>query len=100
MVGHQDIHDLPVSQWGEVSPELVGHVVDVRILCVHPFGVGVQLIPDGAYGHVNAPRVSDDQFTVEGFSASIGEARRALILSASPGRQPNLTIRPSEIPEG
>ena len=99
MVGHQDIHDLPVSQWGEVSPELVGHVVEVRILCVHPFGVGVQLTPDGAYGHVNPPRVSDGQFSVEGLSGNIGEVRRALVLSAPPGRQPTLTIRPSEVPE-
>jgi hypothetical protein len=82
-----------------MAPDLVGCVVEVRILCVHAFGVGVELIPDGAYGHVNAPRVTDDRFTVEEASEHIGEIRRALVLSVPPGRQPTLTIRPSEVPE-
>jgi hypothetical protein len=99
LVKGQDIHDLPLSRWREVAPDLVGSVVEVRILCVHAFGVGVQLVPDGAYGHVNAPRVTDGQFTVEETSEHIGEVRRALVLSAAAGRQPTLTIRPSEIPE-
>lgn len=98
MVERQDIHDLPVSEWGEIGSDLVGSVVDARILCVHPFGVGVELIGQRAYGHVNPPRVTDGRFTVEEATRCIGEVRRALVLAAEPGRQPTLTIRPSQIP--
>lgn len=99
VVGTEDIHDLPPSQWGVLDPELVGTVVEVRILCVHPFGVGVHLTAQGAYGHVNAPRVTDDRFTVDDASRHIGEVRRGLVLAVEPGRQPTLTIRPSEVPD-
>ncbi|MFI2616586.1 hypothetical protein [Streptomyces sp. NPDC018584] len=98
MVEGQDIHDLPVSEWGEISPDLVGGIVDARILCVHPFGVGVELIAHGAYGHVNPPRVTDGRFTIEEAEKYIGEVRRALVVAADPGRQPTLTLRPSQIP--
>ncbi|WP_434743241.1 hypothetical protein [Micromonospora sp. SH-82] len=77
--------------------ELVGRTVDVRILCVHAFGVGVELTVNGAYGHVNPPRVSDDRFTVEETAKHLGEIWKAVVLAADPGRQPTLTLRPSEI---
>ena len=76
-----DIHDLPLSRWGVMDPGLAGRVIDVRIVCVHPFGVGVRMSSHDVYGHVNAHHVTDTRFTVE------------------PGRQPTLSIRPSEIPE-
>jgi hypothetical protein len=98
MVDGQDIHDLPVSQWGEIDSDLVGSTVDARIVCVHPFGVGVELIAQRAYGHVNPPRVTDDRFTIEEVARHIGEVRRALVLAADPGRQPTLTLQPSQIP--
>ena len=100
MVGARDgdIHDMPSSQWGTLGSELVGCVVEIRILCVHPFGVGVYLTAQDAYAHVNVPRVTDGRFTVAEASRHIGEVRRALILSVEPGRQPTLTIRPSEVP--
>ncbi|MEL3947657.1 MULTISPECIES: hypothetical protein [Streptomyces] len=93
-----DVHDLPLSRWGRMSPDLVGHVVEVRILCVHAFGVGVELLDQGSYGHVNPPRVTDDRFTIDDMACHIGEVRRAAVLAADPGRQPTLTLRPSEIP--
>lgn len=98
VVESRDIHDLPVSEWGQIVPELVGGVVEVRIICVHAFGVGVELTAQGAYGHVNPPHIPDDRFTVEEMSHHVGEVRRALVLAADLGRQPRLTLRPSEIP--
>lgn len=100
MVDSLDIHDLPPERWGELSPELPGSVVEVRIVCVHAFGVGVELTSHQAYGHVNPPRVTDGHFTVEETARHIGEIRRALVLAADPGRQPTLTLRPSDIPGG
>jgi hypothetical protein len=97
VVEGRDIHDLPLPQWGQMSTDLVGRVVEVRILCVHAFGVGVELTAQGAYGHVNPPRVTDDRFTIEEMAKHIGEVRRAVVLAADPGRQPTLTLRPSEI---
>lgn len=98
MVEGRDIHDLPLSQWGQVGNELVGRTVEARILCVHVFGVGVELTVQGAYGHVNPPRVTDGRFTIEEMAKHIGEVRRAVVLAADPDRQPTLTLRPSEIP--
>lgn len=98
VVEGRDIHDLPLSEWGQMGPEMVECVVEVRILCVHAFGVGVELTAQRTYGHVNPPRVTDDGFTVEETSHHVGEVRRALVLAADPGRQPKLTLRPSEIP--
>jgi hypothetical protein len=100
MVVGRDIHDLPLFQWGELGSDLVGSVVEVRIVCVHAFGVGVELIAQGSYGHVNPPRVTDGRFTVEEASKHIGELRKALVMAVTPGRQPTLTLRPSEIPTG
>ncbi|WP_147455063.1 hypothetical protein [Saccharothrix australiensis] len=98
VVGDRDIHDLPLSQWGQMSADLVGRVVEVRILCVHAFGVGVELTAQGVYGHVNSPRVTDGRFTIEETAKRIGEVKKALVLAVDPGRQPTLTLRPSEIP--
>ena len=98
VVEGRDIHDLPLSQWGQVGNELVGRMVEARILCVHAFGVGVEMTAQGAYGHVNPPRVTDGRFTIEETAKHIGEVRRAVVLAADPGRQPTLTLRPSEIP--
>src|SRR6476660_2119809 len=99
MVEEKDIHEVPPPQWGALDPKLIGRVVEVQIVCVHPFGVGVRLTAEGAYGHVNPPRVTDGRFTVEEASRHIGDVRKGLILSVEPGRQPTLTIRPSEIPD-
>lgn len=96
MVKGRDVHELPPSQWGKLDSDLIGSIVEVRILCVHPFGVGVELIAHRAYGHVNPPRVTDGRFTVEETARHIGEVRHARLLAADPGRQPTLTIRPSE----
>lgn len=97
MVIEIDIHDRPVAEWGETVSVHPGTVVRVRIICVHPFGVGVELIDHECYGHVNAPRVTDGRFTVEEFTKSIGKVRRAVVLSTTPGRQPTLTLRVSDI---
>lgn len=94
----QDIHELPVSKWRQMGPDLVGSVAEVRILCVHPFGVDVELTTQGSYGHVNPYRVTDGCFTVEEMAHHLGEVRQAVVLAADPGRQPTLTLRPSEIP--
>jgi hypothetical protein len=71
----QDIHDLPASEWGELPAVLEGSVVEVRIVCVHTFGLGVKVLAHGAYGHVNAPEVTDGRYTVEAASNWIGEVR-------------------------
>jgi hypothetical protein len=92
-----DIHDLPPSGWGELSADLIGSVVEVRIVCVHAFGIGVELTANGSYGHVNSPRVTDGRYVVEEFSGTIGELRRALLLAVPRGRQPTLTLRPSDV---
>lgn len=97
MVEKQDIHELSLDQWGEIDSALVGSVVEVRILCVHAFGVGVRLQSSEAYGHVNPPQVTDGRFTVENEVESIGELRKAVILDATPGRQPRLTLRLSKV---
>lgn len=82
-----------------MDPGLAGRVIEVRIVCVHPFGVGVRMSSHDVYGHVNAPQVTDTRFTVDEFASHIGETRTALVLAVEPGRQPTLSIRPSEIPE-
>ncbi|PPK63763.1 hypothetical protein V5P93_005632 [Actinokineospora auranticolor] len=92
-----DIHDLPVSRWGHMSAE--GTVVEVRVVCAHHFGLGVQLTTNGAYGHIDVPRVSDGRVTTEDLIDHIGQIRRALVLMVDPGRQPKLTIRRSDVPE-
>lgn len=88
VAGYIDIHDIPVSQWGQVGAGLAGQVVEARILCVHAFGVGVELIDLSAYGHVNPPRVTDGGFTVEETSKHIGEVKRAVVLAADPVDNP------------
>jgi hypothetical protein len=98
MVEDRDIHDIPPPQWPELKAGLVGTVVEVKILCAHTFGVGVELTAHGAYGHVNPHNISDGDITLEEVSKCIGELRKALVLGAIPGRQPTLTLRPSEIP--
>jgi hypothetical protein len=97
MVTH-DIHDLPLSEWGELPTVLEGSVVEVEIVCAHPFGLGIKVLALNAYGHVNAPEATDGHYTVEVASTWIGDVRSASVLGVSPGRQPTLTIRPSRVP--
>jgi len=98
MVRSIDIHDIPVAEWGELPKSLIGQVVDVEILCVHPFGVGVRVVAADSYGHVNAPHVTDGLFTVEEASKEIGSQQKAVVLAAPVGWQPTLSLRQSEIP--
>jgi ribosomal protein S1 len=98
MVIQGDIHDLPVGMWGELREELVGCVVEVEVVCVHPFGVGVRISGENCYGHVNSPQVTDGRFTVDEASMEIGHTKPARVISAQPGRQPTLTLRSSEFP--
>jgi predicted RNA-binding protein with RPS1 domain len=95
----QDIHGIPATQWGELDADLVGTVVEVRIVCAHAFGVGVELTAHRASGHVDIPSIKDGYVTLEIISEYVGELRKALLLAADPGRQPKLTLRPSVIQE-
>lgn len=81
-----------------MDPGLVGQVVEVRIVCVHAFGLGVRMVSLDVYGHVNAPHVTDGRFTVADFARHLGATRSARVLAVAPGRQPTLTVRPSEVP--
>jgi hypothetical protein len=59
-----------------MSPDLPGCVVEVWILCVRTFRVGVE-VTTRAYGHVNPPPVADDHFMLEEMASHAGEVRQA-----------------------
>jgi hypothetical protein len=93
----RDIHGIDPREWGHLGPDRVGEVMEVRIRCVHPFGIGVELVDEAAYGHVNVPSATDGVFTEDAFAGSVGEVRPARLISAEPGRQATFTLRPSEL---
>lgn len=98
MVDKHDLHDLPLSEWGRLDESLVGSVVEVEIVCAHSFGVGVRLLGEDFYGHVNSPRVTDGRYELGEALRLVGKRRSALVLAVAPGRQSTLSLRPSDIP--
>jgi hypothetical protein len=95
----RDIHERPLSEWGELRSELIGQVVDVEIVCAHGYGMGVKLVGEDCYGHVNPPEATDGSVASAELSQEVGKLRRAIVLAAEPGRQPTLSLRtPDAVP--
>ncbi|GAA3634399.1 hypothetical protein GCM10022223_60910 [Kineosporia mesophila] len=98
MPNDRDIHELTPDRWGGLSPDLLGALVEVRIVCAHAYGLGVRLTSHGEpYGHVNIPEMADGRYPERMGSELVGAIRQARVVAVEVGRQPTLTLRPSRV---
>lgn len=93
----RDIHELPVSEWGDISETAPGSIVNVTVLCAHVFGLGVAIEGTAGFGHVNSPRVTDGRYTMEIGFELVGKTVPARLLAVNSGRQPTLSLRHSDL---
>lgn len=93
----RDIHELSLSEWGQVDGSSVGLIVVATVLCAHPYGLGIDIREIGAFGHVNSPRVSDDGYSLDIGRALVGKVVAVRVLAADRDQQATLTLRASDL---
>jgi hypothetical protein len=91
-----DLHDRRYAPRA-VDEIAEGTLVDVTVVCHHPYGMGVWVEDFGQFGHVNVSVIRDEP--TDGLDAypPIGVRLRAVVIGYS-GQQLRLTTRGSDLP--
>jgi hypothetical protein len=92
-----DLHDKQHAPIAEVEIP-AGSVVEVTVVCHHPFGLGVWVEEHDQFGHVNVPTILDGPIRDFEDYPRIGGRRRAVVLGYSGSSQLRLSTKPSDIP--
>ena len=95
MTSRFDMHDAGAALMVTEDEELAeGLLVAGRVVCHHPFGLGVHVEAHGQYGHVDVPQISDGPIRDVRDYPPVGAAVEARVIGYSGAYlQLRLTLR-------